>query len=92
MDQTADYFAPRSEQGTLYGNATKHLPEPPCVLPAEKITGAFEVGQWVRVRMRYGTISRRDKIASIGTSSRGMTIYILRDGGMFSANELEAAP
>lgn len=37
IDQTADYFAPRSEQGTLWGNATGHLPEPPTVLPAEKI-------------------------------------------------------
>lgn len=34
---TADFFQPRSEQGTLWGNSTKHLPEPRVELPACKI-------------------------------------------------------
>jgi hypothetical protein len=37
MDDTTAFFAPRSEQGTLYGNATKHLPEPREELVVEKI-------------------------------------------------------
>lgn len=40
---TQDYFAPRSEQGTLYSNETRHLPEPPVTLPAEKIDRRLSV-------------------------------------------------
>lgn len=34
---TADFFQPRAEQATLFDNSVTHLPEPPTVLPVEKI-------------------------------------------------------
>lgn len=34
---TDDFFAPQAEQGSLFGNETKHLAEPPTLMPQEKI-------------------------------------------------------
>jgi hypothetical protein len=48
----------------------------------------LRVGQWVTVVMWIG---RRQKIAEIVVNDLGTTIYVLRDGGRFSADELAAA-
>ncbi len=46
----------------------------------------FSVGDVVNVRSEIG---RRSKIAELRTSSSGMQLYILADGGWMGADELE---
>ncbi len=48
----------------------------------------LRIGQWVTVA---NWIGRRQKIAEIVVNDLGTTIYVLRDGGRFSADELAAA-
>jgi hypothetical protein len=50
----------------------------------------FKIGQRVKTKGSFTCPPRRGRIGQITTNSYGHLVYILTDGGMFSANELQA--
>ena len=52
---------------------------------------SIKVGTLVKTECKWGNPSRVDRVASITVNSLGTTIYILRNGGCFSARELSIA-
>ena len=51
---------------------------------------AFAIGQRVRVKGGAFTTARDGRVGHYQTAHSGMQLYVLEDGGMFGANELEA--
>jgi hypothetical protein len=49
---------------------------------------SIKVGALVKTECKWGTPSRVDTVESITVNSFGTTIYILTNGGFFSAKEL----
>ena len=57
-DATADYFQPRCEPGSLFGNEVEHLPEPAVRMPAGKIV--VEPGPELAELVKRRRISKRN--------------------------------